>query len=90
MDSHSRNGTGCSAGPVSYTHLWPDVNYIMAGSNDTKVMGLSKVGEYLGIVKEGAAADSTIYLAYPTTFDEETAYATKQSVTCLLYTSRCV
>ena len=41
----------------------------------------SKVGEYLGIVKEGAAADSTIYLAYPTTFDEETAYATKQSVT---------
>ncbi len=75
------------AGDPTY---WPDVNYIMAGSNDTKVMGLSKVGEYLGIVKEGAAADSTIYLAYPTTFDEETAYATKQSVTGIgAVSSRC-
>lgn len=65
------------AGDPTY---WPDTNYLLAGSNDTKVMGLCKIGEYLGMVKEGAATDATIYLAYPTTFDSETTYATKQSV----------
>ena len=45
---------------------FPDLNYIEAGSNDTKIAGMMKVGEYLGIVKQGQSYDSTIYLAYPT------------------------
>lgn len=60
---------------------FPDLNYFVAGSNDTKIMGLIKVGEYLGCVKQGSAIDSTIYLAYPVSFDDDTAYAVKQSVT---------
>lgn len=60
---------------------FPDLNYFVAGSNDTKVMGLVKVGEYLGCVKQGNTVDSTIYLAYPVSFDDDTAYAVKQSVT---------
>lgn len=59
---------------------FPDLNYFVAGSNDTKVMGLIKVGEYLGCVKQGNTIDSTIYLAYPVSFDDNTAYAVKQSV----------
>lgn len=60
---------------------FPDINYFVAGSNDTKIMGLIKVGEYLGCVKQGSSIDSTIYLAYPVSFDDDTAYAVKQSVT---------
>lgn len=60
---------------------FPDLNYFVAGSNDTKIMGLVKVGEYLGCVKQGNTIDSTIYLAYPVSFDDDTAYAVKQSVT---------
>lgn len=60
---------------------FPDLNYFVAGSNDTKIMGLIKVGEYLGCVKQGNTIDSTIYLAYPVSFDDDTAYAVKQSVT---------
>lgn len=56
---------------------FPDTNYIEVGSNDTAVMGLVKIGEYLGIVKQGNTRDSSIYIAYPTSFDEDTAYAVK-------------
>lgn len=59
---------------------FPDTNYFVAGSNDTKIMGLVKVGEYLGCIKQGDTLDSTIYLAYPVNFDNNTAYAVKQSV----------
>lgn len=59
---------------------FPQTNYFEAGSNDTKIMGLTKVGEYLGIIKQGNAMDSTIYLAYPVNFDDDTTYAVKQSV----------
>ena len=59
---------------------FPDTNYIEAGTTDTKVMGLVKVGEYLGIIKQGNASDSTIYLAYPVNFEDNSAYAVKQSV----------
>lgn len=56
---------------------FPDENYIEVGSNDTAVMGLVKIGEYLGIVKQGKTTDTSIYIAYPTTFDDNTAYAVK-------------
>lgn len=45
---------------------FPDTNYIEAGSNDTRIAGMMKIGEYLGIIKQGQSMDSTIYLAYPT------------------------
>lgn len=59
---------------------FPDTNYIEVGATDKAVMGFLKVGQYLGIVKGGTASDETIYLAYPTSFENETTYAVKQSI----------
>lgn len=59
---------------------FPDRNYIEVGATDKRVMGLIKVGDYLGIIKQGGATDTSIYLAYPTSFEDITTYAVKQSV----------
>lgn len=59
---------------------FPDTNYIEVGSNDTAVQGLTKVGDYLAIVKQSKTTDTAIFLVYPTSFEEETTYAVKQGV----------
>lgn len=59
---------------------FPDTNYIEVGSNDTSVMGLIKVGDYLGVIKQSKPTDTSIYLVYPTSFDDNTTYAIKQSI----------
>lgn len=59
---------------------FPDTNYIEAGSNDTAILGLTKVGDYLGIIKQSKTTDTAIYLAYPTSFEEDTTFAVKQGV----------
>lgn len=59
---------------------FPDTNYIEVGSNDKAIMGLTKVGEYLGIIKQGATTETSVYLAFPTSFEDETTYAVKQSI----------
>ena len=59
---------------------FPDTSYTEVGSNDKKVMGLTKVGSYLGVVKQGATTDSSIYLLYPTSFEDDTTYAQKQTI----------
>ena len=58
----------------------PDLNYIEVGSNDTRVMGLVKVGDYLGVVKQSKSVDASVFLVYPTSFDNETTFATKACV----------
>lgn len=58
----------------------PDTNYIEVGSNDTRVMGLVKVGDYLGIIKQSKSIDSSVFLVYPTSFDDATTFATKACV----------
>ena len=59
---------------------FPDTNYLEVGSNDTMVMGLTKVGDYLAAIKQSKTTDTAIYLVYPTSFDEDTTYAVKQGV----------
>lgn len=59
---------------------FPDTNYLEVGSNDTAVQGLTKVGDYLGVVKQSKTTDTAIFLVYPTSFEEETTYAVKQGV----------
>lgn len=59
---------------------FPDLNYFEVGATDKPIMGLMKVGEYLGIIKQGDNIDTSIYLAYPTSFDESTVYAVKQNI----------
>ena len=58
----------------------PDTNYIEVGSNDTKVMGLVKVDDYLGVVKQSKSTDTAVYLLYATSFDNETTFAVKPCV----------
>lgn len=57
---------------------FPDTNYVEVGSNDTAVMGLCKINDYLGVVKQSKTTDTTIFLLYPTSFEDDTAYAVKQ------------
>jgi hypothetical protein len=59
---------------------FPDTNYIEVGSNDTAVQGLTKVGDYLAVIKQSKTTDTAIFLLYPTSFEEQTTYAVKQGV----------
>lgn len=59
---------------------FPDLNYSEVGSNDTAIQGLTKVGDYLGVIKQSKTTDTAIYLLYPTSFDDMTTYAVKQGV----------
>ena len=67
----------CAANDPSY---FPDTNYIEVGSDDKAVMGLQKVGSYLGIIKMGSGTEASVYLAYPTSFEENNTYAVKQGI----------
>lgn len=79
--------SGCESANYSSRVWWseinnplyfPDLNYIEVGSNDTSVMGLCKVGDYLGVVKQSKTTDTAIFLIYPTSFEDNTTYAVKQ------------
>ena len=59
---------------------FPDTNYSEVGSNDTSIMGLTKVGDYLCAVKQSKTTDTAIYLLYPTSFEDDTTFAIKQGV----------
>ena len=59
---------------------FPDTNYIEAGGDDTHITGMMKVSGYVGIIKQGSALDASVYLAYPTSFDEDTTFAVMQSI----------
>lgn len=60
---------------------FPDLSYFVVGDDFTSVMGLIDLEEYLGIVKESNPESSTIFLAYSLTFDENSTYAVRQSIT---------
>lgn len=79
--------SGCESANYSSRVWWsqinnplyfPDLNYVEVGSNDTSVMGLCKVGDYLGVVKQSKTTDTAIFLIYPTSFEDDTTYAVKQ------------
>lgn len=58
----------------------PDLSYFVVGDDFTSIMGLIDLGEYLGVIKESTPENSTIYLAYAMSFENDTAYAVKQSI----------
>lgn len=57
---------------------FPDLNYSVIGSNESSVLGLVDVGEYLGVVKSATAVSTTVYFMYSTTFDNDSTYACRQ------------
>lgn len=60
---------------------FPDINYSVVGSDNTKIMGYAKVGEYLAIIKEGNGQDSTIFIRSSELLDGKAAFPLKQGVT---------
>ena len=77
-DTHRKSTAWfCAKNDPSY---FPDLNYIEVGSDDTEIVGMIKIGSYLGFVKAGSGTTSSIYLAYPVTFDERDTFAVKHSV----------
>ena len=81
--STSKNYTNrvwyCAANDPTF---FPDTNYIEVGADDKPVMGLINVDQYLGLVKmgNGSSIGAALYLAYPTSFEDDATYAVKQSV----------
>lgn len=57
---------------------FPDLNYAVIGSNESGVLGLIDVGEYLGVVKSASAISTTVYFMYSTSFDNNPTYAVRQ------------
>lgn len=47
---------------VHRPEYFSDLNYAVVGSGQTAVMGYLKLGEYLGIVKEGNGQDTSLFL----------------------------
>ncbi len=44
---------------------FPDLNYAIVGNDNTAIMGYSKIGKYLIIIKEDNQQDTTIFIRYP-------------------------
>lgn len=59
---------------------FPELNYIEVGATDEPIMGLLKIDNFLGVIKRGSGTNTSVYLAYPTSFADTTTYAVKQGV----------
>lgn len=57
-----------------------DTSYSIVGTADTAIMGYSKIGEYLAIIKEDNAQDTTIFLRKGGLSDSEIYFQTVQGV----------
>lgn len=59
---------------------FPELNYIEVGATDEPIKGLLKIDNFLGVIKRGSGTNTSVYLAYPTSFADTTTYAVKQGV----------
>lgn len=61
---------------------FPDLGYAVVGTEATAIMGYRRIGEYLAIIKEDNAQDSTVFLRSASiNADGEVIFQTKQSIT---------
>lgn len=60
---------------------FPDLNYAVMGSEDTAIMGYSKIGEYLTVIKEDNSQDTTIYIRSAQMVSNDAVFPIKQGVT---------
>lgn len=60
---------------------FPDINYSIVGTDNTKIMGYAKIGEYLIIIKEDNSQDATIFVRAASFVDNKAAFPLKQGVT---------
>lgn len=60
---------------------FPDLNYAIIGNDNTSVMGYSKIGEYLVIIKEDNQQDTTIFVRSASLVDGKAMFSVKAGVT---------
>jgi hypothetical protein len=53
---------------------FPDLNYGVTGNANTAIMGYSKIGKFLVLVKEDNGQDTSIFLRYPSVLTNGTPY----------------
>lgn len=75
-DYNCRLWYSAAADPTYY----PDLNYVEVGATDKPVMGMLKIGQYLGVIKKSESIETACYMVYPTSFSDTTTYAVKQSI----------
>ena len=59
---------------------FPDLNYAIVGSGQTAVKGYLKLGEHLGIVKEGNGQDTSLFLRQVTNNDGKALFTVKGGI----------
>jgi hypothetical protein len=59
---------------------FPDTSYSIIGTGDTAVMGYLKLGEYMAVVKEDNAQDTTVFLRYGELVDGEISFKIRQGI----------
>lgn len=60
---------------------FPDLNYSILGSDNTRIMGYSKIGEYQIIIKEDNNQDSTIFIRSAELLEGKASFPIVQGVT---------
>lgn len=62
-------------------NYFPDLNYSVVGSDETAIMGYSRIGKYLIVIKEDNQQDSTIFQRWGTmAADGSVTFSTEQGI----------
>lgn len=59
---------------------WPDNNYFVAGQEGNDIVGLHTYSSYLAIIKGDINTETTVYLAYGSTLNDDTFFAVKPTM----------
>lgn len=59
---------------------WPDNNYFIAGQEGNDIVGLHTYSSYLAIIKGDINTETTVYLAYGSTLNDDTFFAVKPTM----------
>ncbi len=59
---------------------FPDLSYSKIGGEETAVMGYSRLGSYLAIIKEENSQDSTVFLRSSELLDNQAAFPLRQGI----------
>lgn len=60
--------------------FWPDNNYFVAGQEGNDIIGLHTYSSYLAIIKGDVNTETTVYLAYGSTLNDDTYFAVKPTM----------
>lgn len=64
---------------VNKLNYWPDDNYIIVG-NGGEITGITRINEYLAVIKEKNDFDNTVFLVKGTEYDGKTVFTVESSL----------